>query len=122
MGVETELPFGREGGSASGRETPAVNKEWSGALRGPEDGRRVFVVLEAAWRELGSGGGSGGKGTLFALRKTLAAPAFCIARGGKGGPDRGVGRGRVGKKQAAIPWYPAIRRGRSGNRPCNPTQ
>ena len=73
MGVETGVQFGREGGSASIRETPAVNKERPGVFRGPEDGRQVFVVLEAedgrqvfvvleaAPRKLGSGGGSGGK-------------------------------------------------------------
>ena len=49
------------GGGASGRETPAVNKARSCVFRGPEDGRRVFVFLEAAPRRLGSEGGSNGK-------------------------------------------------------------
>ena len=60
-GVETGVPFRREGGFASGRGTPAVCKEWSCIFRGQEDGRRVFVVLEAAPRWLDSGGGSSGK-------------------------------------------------------------
>ena len=50
-----------EGGPASGRETPAVNKEGTCVFRGPGDGRRVFVVLEAASRRPGSGGDTGGK-------------------------------------------------------------
>ena len=49
------------GGVASGREMPAVCKEWSCVFQGPEDGRRGFVVLEAAPQRLGSGGHSGGK-------------------------------------------------------------
>ena len=58
------VPFGRErGGSAGGRETPAVNREWSCVFRGPEVGRRVFVVMEVAPRRLDSGGDSGGKRT-----------------------------------------------------------
>ena len=61
MGVKTEVSFGREGGSTSGRETPAVCKEWSCVFRGPEDDRRVFVVLEAAPQRLGSGEGIGEK-------------------------------------------------------------
>ena len=40
-------------------ETPAVNTGWSCVFRGPEDGRRVFVVKEAASRRLDSGGDSG---------------------------------------------------------------
>ena len=47
--------------SASGREIPAVCKELSCVLRGPEECRRVIVVLEAAPRRLSSGGDSCGK-------------------------------------------------------------
>ena len=43
------------------KEAPAVSKEWSCVVRGPEDGRWVFEVLEAAPRRLGSGEDSGGK-------------------------------------------------------------
>ena len=49
------------GESTSGRETPALNEELSCVFRGPGDGRRVFVVLEAGPRRPGSGGGSSGK-------------------------------------------------------------
>ena len=42
------------GGSASGREVPAVNREWPCVFRGPEDGRRVLVFLEAAPQRPGS--------------------------------------------------------------------
>ena len=55
VGVEMGVPFRREGGSASGRETPAVSKSRSCVFRRPEDGRRFFVVLEAAPRRLKSG-------------------------------------------------------------------
>ena len=51
----------REGGSASGRETPVVNKKCPCVFRGPEDCRRVFLVLEVAPRGLGSRGNSGRK-------------------------------------------------------------
>ena len=61
MGVRTGVPFGGYGGSASGRKTPAVCKEWSRVFRRPVDGRRAFVVLEAAPRRPGSGKESGGK-------------------------------------------------------------
>ena len=43
------------------RTTPAANSDWSCVFRGLEDGRRVFVELEAAPQGNGSGGGSGGK-------------------------------------------------------------
>ena len=59
MGVETGVSFGREGGSASGKEAPAVCKGWSCVFRGPEDCRRVFVVRGGTAVE----GGSGGKRT-----------------------------------------------------------
>ena len=54
---------GGGGGSESGRETPAVKKEWSCVFRGPKDSRLLFAVLEAAPRRLGSGEGPGGKRT-----------------------------------------------------------
>ena len=61
MGVQTGVPFGEEGGSASGKEMPAVCKEWLCVFRGPEGCRRFFVVLEAFPLRLGSGEKSGKK-------------------------------------------------------------
>ena len=78
MGVETGVPFGREVGSASGRETPAVCRVWPCVFRGPEDGHRVFVVLEAAPRRLDRGGDSGGK------RAESGEVALCEPIGGVG--------------------------------------
>ena len=77
------MPFGREGGSGSGRETPAVNRGWSCFVRGPEDGLRVFAVLEAAPRKLGIDGGSGRKRTESgenALREPLGGVGVDGAR------------------------------------------
>ena len=64
MGVQAEVMFlEREGGSANGREMPAINRDWSCVYRGPGGGRRAFVVFEAAPRGLSSGEDSGGKRT-----------------------------------------------------------
>ena len=63
MGVKTGLPFGREGGSTSGRETQAVNKEWPCVFQGSANGRQAFMVLKATPRRASSGGESGGKRT-----------------------------------------------------------
>ena len=61
MVVEAGVPFGREGGSASRRERPAVNRELSCVFQGRVNDRRGFVVLEDAPRRPGSGEGPGGK-------------------------------------------------------------
>ena len=45
------------------REGEGGVRGWSCVFRGPEDGRRVFVVMEVAPRRLDSGGDSGGKRT-----------------------------------------------------------
>ena len=39
----------------------AVSKEWPYVFRGPQDGRRFFVVLGASPLRLDGGGGSGGE-------------------------------------------------------------